>query len=295
MLPDGSDSAPICSGIWQAVGMCEKLIVKKATIHHNVRTDKQLTLNLQGGKSMNRSILKAILAAAILTTGIGNANAESEWKHTLAPLYLWGAGIDGTSQVGPVSAPISIEFSDALENIDSAFTFHYEASKGKLGLFADYFHLSLAPEAVLSNGAPAGVNLTNNIFELGVIYRPENVKGLDVLYGVRGIDLNLDASIGPAPEKNLIDQDWLDVFVGLRKTQAISDKVSFTARGDVGTGDSDLVWNAALFIDYRFNKTVSMFGGYRWLDYDYETGRGPERFSYDVTYQGPAIALRFDW
>ncbi len=244
---------------------------------------------------MSRFILKVMLTAGSLVAGIGNAQAESEWKHTLAPLYLWGAGIEGTSQIGPVSAPISLEFSDALEHIDTAFTFHYEANKGKFGLFADYFHLSLAPEAALPNGVPATVDLTNNIYELGVIYRPDNVKGLDILLGFRGMDIRLDASIGPVPRRNLTDQDWIDVFAGLRKTHAISDKVNFIARADIGTGDSDLVWNASLIFDYRFNKTVSMFGGYRWLDYDYETGRGAEHFSYDVTYQGPAIALRFDW
>ncbi len=244
---------------------------------------------------MNRLILKSVLLSSLLLAGIGNAQAESEWKHTLVPLYLWGAGIEGTSQIGPVAAPISIEFKDALENLDTALTVHYEANKGKLGFMVDYFHLSLAPESSLPNGAPVSVNLTNNIWELGMIYRPDNAKGLEVLYGLRGMEVNLDASIGPSPEKTLADRDWIDVFVGLRKNFALSDKVSFMARGDIGTGDSDLVWNASLLFDYRFNKTVSMLGGYRWLDYDYETGSGREHFSYDVTYQGPAIALRFDW
>jgi len=244
---------------------------------------------------MRRSILKIIIASSLLMAGISNAKAEDVWKHTLAPLYLWGAGIDGTSQIGPVSAPVSIEFSDALDNLDTTLTFHYEANKGKLGFMADFFHLSLAPKSTLPNGAPANVDLTNNIWELGMIYRPDNAMGLDVLYGLRGMEVQLDASIGGTPKKSLADRDWIDVFVGLRKTHALSNKANFIARGDIGTGDSDFVWNASLLFDYRFNKTVSMFGGYRWLDYDYETGRGAERFSYDVTYQGPAIALRFDW
>ena len=244
---------------------------------------------------MNRSILKVMLATSFLMAGIGNAKAEEEWKHTLVPLYLWASGIEGTSQIGPISAPVSIAFTDAVDNLDSGLTLHYEANKGQWGILADVFHLSLAPEGTLSNGASAGVDLTNNIFELGGIYRPEAMNGLEVLFGLRAIELELDASIGPSPAKTLIDQDWVDVFVGARKNIALSDKVSFMARGDIGTGDSDLVWNVALLLDYRFNKTVSLFGGYRWLDYDYETGSGPNRFAYDVTYEGPAIALRFDW
>lgn len=246
---------------------------------------------------MKKSILKIMLASSFLiaSTGSANAEGENEWKHTLAPLYLWAAGIEGTSQIGPVAAPVSIEFADALDNLDTTLTFHYEANKDKLGFMADYFHLSLDPKSTLPNGAPASVDLTNNIWELGMIYRPDNAKGLEVLYGLRGMDLQLDLGVGSAPKKSLVDRDWIDVFVGLRKNFAMSDKASFSARGDIGTGDSDLVWNAALLFDYRFNKTISMFGGYRWLDYDYETGSGREYFSYDVTYQGPAIALRFDW
>ena len=244
---------------------------------------------------MSRTLLNTLLAIGFLITGMGNASAESEWKHTLVPLYLWGAGIEGTSQIGPVAAPVSIEFSDALDNLDTTLTFHYEANKGKVGFMADFFHLSLVPKSTLPNGASAGVDLTNNIWELGLIYRPDNVKGLDVLYGLRGMDFKMDAGVGPAPKKTLADRDWIDVFVGLRQTFVVSDKSSFIARGDIGTGDSDFVWNAVLLYNYRFNKTVSMFGGYRWLDYDYETGSGREHFSYDVTYQGPAIALSFDW
>jgi predicted porin len=244
---------------------------------------------------MNPDLLKATLVTGLLIAGIGNANAESEWKQTLVPLYLWGAGIEGTAQSGPVSTPVSLDFSDALNHLDSAFTIHYEISKNKIGFFGDYFHLALAPKTTLPNGASAGVDLTNNIWELGMIYRPGNARGLDVLYGLRGIDLKLDASAGSAPKKTLEDRDWIDFFVGLRKDFELSKKTSFTARGDIGTGDSEFVWNVNLLLNYRFNKTVSMFGGYRWLDYDYETGSGRDHFSYDVTYQGPAIALRFDW
>jgi len=244
---------------------------------------------------MKQSILKVVLAISLLMAGAGNAHAEGEWKHTLVPLYLWGAGIEGTSQIGPVSAPVSIEFSDALDNLDTAFTFHYEASKGKIGFLADFFHLSLAPANTLANGASAGVDLSNNIWELGMLYRPDSAKGLDILYGLRGVDFKLDVGLNGAPKKTLADQNWIDAFVGLRKNIAVSDKASFIIRGDIGAGDSDFVWNAALLFDYRFNKTISMFGGYRWLDYDYATGSGAERFTYDVTYEGPAIALRFDW
>ena len=244
---------------------------------------------------MKQKALKAVLAVSALMMGMGNAQAESEWKHTLVPLYLWASGIEGTSQIGPVSAPVSIKFEDAIDNLDSGLTVHYEANKDQWGVLVDIFHLSLAPEGLLPNGATAGVDLTNNIYELGGVYRPSSMNGAEVLFGLRGIDLEMEAGIGGAPKRTLIDDSWVDAFVGLRGTASLSNKVSLVGRGDVGAGGSDFVWNAALLLDYRFNKNFSMFGGYRWLGYDYETGSGPDYFSYDVTYEGPAIALRFDW
>ena len=63
-----------------------------------------------------------------------------------------------------------------------------------------------------------------------------------------------------------------------------------------GAGDSDLVWNAVLGIDYRFSNRVAGLLGYRWLDYDYDNGKsGADRFGYDVTYEGPAAAVVFNW
>ncbi len=244
---------------------------------------------------MNRSIIKRIVFTVVLIAGVGNAQAESEWKHTLVPLYLWASGIEGATQIGPVAAPVSIQFEDAVDNLDSGLTLHYEANKGNIGVLADVYYLKLTPESTLPNGATAGVDLSNTIFELGGIYRPDIREGLEFLYGLRSTSLKVDASIGGGPKTTLADQDWLDAFVGLRQTVSMTDNTSFTVRGDIGTGDSNFVWNLTLLVDYRFNKNVSLFGGYRFLDYDYDQGAGPNRFAYDVTYEGPAIALRFDW
>ncbi|MCP3851950.1 MAG: hypothetical protein GY694_17195, partial [Gammaproteobacteria bacterium] len=92
---------------------------------------------------MNRSIIKRIVFTVVLIAGVGNAQAESEWKHTLVPLYLWASGIEGTTQIGPVAAPVSIQFEDAVDNLDSGLTLHYEANKGNIGVLADVFYLKL--------------------------------------------------------------------------------------------------------------------------------------------------------
>ena len=239
-----------------------------------------------------RTIPVAIILAITIVTQV---SAEEEWEYMLSPLYLWAVGLEGESQIGPITAPVSIEFSDAVNNLDSILTFHFEAKKGQMGMFADAMHISLDPESTLPNGAPVAVDLTNNIFEVGGIYRFSQAESLELLYGLRYSDFELDAAIGPMPQATIADESWIDGFVGLRKSIPVSDKGTFILRGDIGTGDSDLVWNAIGIFDYRFKEKFSALIGYRWLDYDYETGSGLSRFTYDIAYEGPVLGAVFYW
>jgi hypothetical protein len=63
----------------------------------------------------------------------------------------------------------------------------------------------------------------------------------------------------------------------------------------VGAGGSDLTWSAYALVGWQFTDWGSLNAGYKWLAYDYDTGSGPSRFSWDVTYQGPIAGLVFNW
>ena len=77
------------------------------------------------------------------------------WQFDLAPLYIWFAGIEGTSSLGPVTAPLDVSFDDVLANLDTVFTFAFEARKHKWGFFVDYMLLDIAPQA----STPVGIQL----------------------------------------------------------------------------------------------------------------------------------------
>ena len=240
--------------------------------------------------------MKLITMVAILTTNfVSQVSAEEEWEYTLAPLFLWATGLEGESQIGPVTAPVSLEFSDALDNLDTAFTFHFEANKGNKGILVTLLHLSLDPESSLPNGAPLSTEITNNVLEVAGIYRPKNTETLELLYGLRYSEYDMDATIDPAPKATLADEDWIDGFIGLRTNIDVSDKSRFILRGDVGGGDSNLTWSASGLFNYRFTDNFSASFGYRWLTYDFETGSGADRFTYDITYEGPVMAAVFNW
>lgn len=99
--------------------------------------------------SINRSTTFALLAslqlACFSTTGL--AQSDEKWEHTLAPLFLWGMSVDGTSVLDGMAADLDLDFEDdILENMEGVFTIHYEARKGDLVMFAEYQHVNLTPE-----------------------------------------------------------------------------------------------------------------------------------------------------
>ena len=244
---------------------------------------------------MIKSKITTTLTLVLVVVFSSPVRSAEYWEYTLSPLYLWATGIEGESQIGPVTAPVSIEFKDALDNLDTILTFHFEANKGNKGFIANLMHIGLDPESTLPNGAPIATDLTNNVLDLAGIYRPQNTETLEVLYGLRFTEFGLEATIGPAPTATIVYESWVDGFVGLRTVLPASDKGRFVLRGDIGAGDSDMVWSASGLFDYRFNDRFSALIGYRWLDYDYETGSGANRFTYDVTYEGPVMAAVFYW
>jgi hypothetical protein len=60
---------------------------------------------------------------------IGSNSTDGEWEYTLAPLFLWAQGIEGTSEIGPVTAPLDITFKNALSNLEATFTVHFEMKR----------------------------------------------------------------------------------------------------------------------------------------------------------------------
>jgi len=260
---------------------------------------------MKGFDSMTSGVWRALLgtgfALTLVNGAMGQTTTESdtdkpdEWRFTLAPLYLWFAGIEGDAGIGPVTAPVNIKFGDVLDNLSGVFTFHFEAGKRKWNIFADYMYLELEPGATGPMGTPVSATVRNNIAELGGTYRVRDAAPwVEVLGGLRYTDLSMGVS--PAPPVD-IEESWWDGFGGVRLGHEFGSKKQWSvkARADVGAGGSDLTWSAYMLAGWQFTKWGSLNAGYKWLGYDYETGSGASRFSWDVTYQGPIAGLVFNW
>lgn len=244
----------------------------------------------------------AISGIVLFSSHVGADSNEdfNTWKNTLAPLYLWGVSMSGTITSGPVTGPFELDFSDAFSELEAAYTVHYEGAKGNWGVIIDYSSLNLTPStAAPGTSAAIDVDMKNIIAEVAGLYRLGADIPWQLLAGYRSYKLDLTASGLPSPpapaSQIVVDETINDVFIGGRYMRDINSKWSVIARADVGTGDSDLVWNALFAFDYRFTKLLSVFAGWRVLDYDVDRGSDADTFKYDMNHSGPLLALAFHW
>jgi len=258
-----------------------------------------------------------ILGSTVLITALmsvsGQVVAENPggWEYSVAPLYLWAKNIEGDSGIGPVTAPLVLDFQDdILENLDAAFAIHFEAKQGDLTLFAEYNFARLDPGGEQTMGpitAKLDVEFEDTMWELGVAYAVFATQSTEweVLGGVRYMEQDVDIDIditteGPGEGPGIIPSnitggdDWWHGFGGVRVITKISERWSFRARADMGYKNSSnqSVQGIGMF-DYRFRDWGSVFMGYRYLGIDYEGGSGSDRYAFDGDQQGPLLGFNF--
>jgi hypothetical protein len=261
----------------------------------------EYTMTTRNFRSRTLQIIPVCLALLFGQHASADSNKDfNTWQNTLAPLYLWGVSMSGTSTFGTNTVPLEIEFKDAVSDLEAVFTLHYEGAKGHWGLIVDYSYLNLTPKAEIpGTSVQLNVDLKNTIAEIAGLYRFGPNNPWQLLAGFRSYDLDLTVNglpQPPAPVSQIAIKETInDFFIGGRYMRNINDKWSFIGRADIGTGDSDLVWNVLAAFDYRFTKLLSAFGGWRVLDYDVNTGSGPSTFKYDMNHSGPILALAFHW
>lgn len=224
---------------------------------------------------------------------------SDEWKFQLSPMFLWAMSIDGDSTVGPVTAPLLIDFGDSIKDLDMAFTVHFEANKGDWTLFTEYQYVLIRPTQELSDVTSMTIDFRNYMFELGGAYtfnRGER-STWEGIGGLRYTRQDLKTTLNPA-DATLVDvsENWTDGFIGLRNIYKISDNWLLLSRADIGAGGSDFVWNASVMADYRFNEWGSAFIGYKAMGYDYNNGEtGLNAYAYDAVQKGPLVGLNIHW
>jgi hypothetical protein len=226
---------------------------------------------------------------AMLSAAPVNA-VDGDWEFAIAP-YIWGPGIDGTIGISGTDAPVDAPFSDLLEFVDVAGSLGFEAAKGRWGAFGDIWFADLSLD---DDGGPVGNVRTDMdlvIGEVGGVYRLG--KPVELYFGLRYQDIDSTIRFEQLLDPVSIDESINDFIVGARylPTFGRRDRWGVILRGDIGRGDSDLIWLAQVGGTYQVGKHWHIALAYRYMKTDFEDSD----FKYDVALQGLGIGAAYCW
>jgi hypothetical protein len=249
--------------------------------------------------------MRHFLFSLLLLTLTGNtafaqmdeADKSSGWKHSLV-VYLLAPTIEGTVGVGRVDGDLEIDPGTVFDTLEGAFLGGWVAEKDDWGVFLDFVYMDLKEDFTLVNGQiPGEVGNKQLVANISALY--ELADKVQLMAGVMYTDISMQLSLeGPIQPRNLKTGDnWIDPMVGLRFVSPVSERWSFAGFGQVGGFGvgSDLTWQLTGSFSYQMTERSNLLIGYRYMDFDYESGSGTDLFKFDVAEHGPAVGFRIDF
>lgn len=214
------------------------------------------------------------------------------WNYSAA-LYVFASGLEAEMANG---AKIDMSFSDIMDNLDMTFMGNFSAQKGKWTFGSDFIYLKMGdkPNTPLPPPLGIGTTLTNVQIKSWIVtptvaYRiMESEKlDLDVLAGARY--LKMEPTIGTDVLGDHTDSGSVtDGIVGLRGKYDLDGKWYMPFQFDIGTGDTDTVWQAFAGVGYEY-ESFDLIAGYRHLEWDFDSGEVMK----DLSMSGPIIGAKF--
>ena len=251
---------------------------------------------------MTNKILLSALAACTLALAANPANAD-EWSYQIEP-YLLGVTIDGDASIGRVTgADVDVDFGDIIDNLELAGMVHFEARhESGWGMFLDYAFMDLSNDITGPLGGVLDADVRQGVLEAMLVKGTRSGDAqLDYFAGLRWWDNDVDVTIDPVIPLGTVsasvDEDWVDLVVGVRWKNPISGKWTLVLKGDIGAGGADFTAGAVIGFRYRIGELTELDLGYKALYVDYENGTPgqPGYFKYDTTTHGLAIGLMFKY
>jgi len=223
--------------------------------------------------------------------------SDDKWHFVFSP-YFWMAGLHGTT--GGPNRPIQVDesFGDIFHSLKFAFMGVFEAHKNKWAMQTDVEYVSIEDDKATPGPLFSSANAKIKTFvftpEAGYkIYNdPDKGSFVQVLGGTRIWHISTDVTFnaGVLPAVQIKDsRSWVDGVVGLRGKVALSEKVFFLGRFDVGGGGSKFTYQLFGGLGYNLNKKVAFVFGYRDLDVNYDKNN----FLFDMSQRGPIMGVGF--
>ena len=191
------------------------------------------------------------------------------WNYSAA-IYLWGAAIGGTTFDGQT---VDIPFSDIVDSLDFGYMGHFEAQKGKWTVAADAIYLKVG-DSVPSPGPIDKVQFRSWIVTPYAAYNivESDEWNLNLLAGARYLYMKPKLTFSPGlPGPGTVsssDSNW-DGIVGMKGNYKLNKKWFMPFLFDVGSGDSEMTWQAFAGIGYRY-ENFDVIAGYRYLEWEFD-------------------------
>lgn len=241
-----------------------------------------------------------VLCTGLLLAGTNPASAQESgtsdpWKFKAA-IYLWGAGIDGTTRNGN---EFDASFSDIWDNLDFALMGSFEARKSKWSATADVIYMDVSADragkiALTGGSVSANLDLTGwvlNFQGARNIHDGEHAS-VDVLLGARYLDLESKLTTAfPGPLGTRTSEasgDVWDGVVGVKGKIKVTKSWFLPYYLDIGTGQSDSTWQALGGVGYAFER-IDLVLAYRYLAWDFDSDSQLE----DLSFSGPMFGAAF--
>jgi hypothetical protein len=257
------------------------LFAAAATFGQETQTVSQTITNATVASVEKSKTSKAITMPSekVIAPARRAASDNDRWRFESAP-YLWLAGIKGDLRVGNNSVHVDQSAGDLLKQLDFAFATRAEFWKRRFGILIDENYVNLGTTGTGPLGVPTDVQPTTNIFEIGPsfeLFAAPNKESTDskplppvfsveVLGGMRYMHNGLGLTrpnFSAEGSTNIVDG-----FIGNRFKVRPAPPFTLIGKWTVGGGGSDLVWTLSGLADFRFKKSVSIWGGYQVYDID---------------------------
>lgn len=263
------------------------------------------------GPSLRRWLI-LLCALAPLTAG-----AQDEGWQWRASVYGWLPDIAGKTRFPAGPTDIEVEVDTLVDNLNFTTMIGLDGQKGRWGVFTDVLYMDLGNTETMNRSftvggmmIPADVTLDTR-FDLkswvwtlaGTFeFAASDSSQVELLFGARLVDIDqqldwrISGDIGPLPlpgregTSGVEASNW-DAVVGAKghwQPGGAGSPWVVPWYVDVGTGDSDLTWQAMVGVGYSF-KRVTVLLNWRRLVYELPDDKPIREFEFD----GPMVGASF--
>ena len=260
----------------------------------------------------------SVAAAGLAPTFVSAQTSQpaEKWQ-TSASIYGFFASISGDTKFPGNGSSVDLSADTVLDSLKMAFMGSLEVHNGRWGVLNDLLYMDLGNSKsgvrdFALGGVPASVSgnfdydLKGLVWTVAGEYRLATgnpAYTIDLLAGARYFDLKqtINYSIGGTAGQfplagrsgtREVSGDVWDGIIGVKGRYAFGQNRQWYVPYylDVGTGQSDLTWQAAGGIGYVFS-WGEVTGMWRYMDYNFESGKAVQ----SMNFNGPMLGATFRW